>query len=113
MSDRMSAFDDVRGVPPIISLLPFPPNSLSAAMAAAGDVANARMRSSPAPPWILGDVHAAVLGLPAIQRRFRDALLAREIGGLCPRLMLAQHPNNLLFRKPGSLHLSVLQKDGL
>src|SRR5258708_28973331 len=31
-----------------------------------------------------GDVHAAVLGLPVIQRRFRDAVLAREIGGLCP-----------------------------
>jgi hypothetical protein len=44
MSDRTSAFDDVRGVPPISSLSPFPPNSLSAAMAAAGDVANARER---------------------------------------------------------------------
>ena len=38
-----------------------------------------------------------------------DAVLAREIGGLGPRLMLAQNPNNLLFRQPGSLHLSVLQ----
>jgi hypothetical protein len=27
--------------------------------------------------------------------------------------MLAQHADNLLFRKPGSLHLSVLQKAGL
>ncbi|MET4519039.1 hypothetical protein ABIB81_008393, partial [Bradyrhizobium sp. I1.7.5] len=29
------------------------------------------------------------------------------------RLMLTQHANNLLFRKPGSLHLSVLQKAGV
>ena len=36
--------------------------------------------------------------------------VTREIGGLCPGLMLAQHPNNLLFRKPGSLHVSVIQK---
>jgi hypothetical protein len=27
--------------------------------------------------------------------------------------MLAQHAYNLLFRKPSSLHLSVLQKAGL
>jgi hypothetical protein len=27
--------------------------------------------------------------------------------------MLAQHAYNLLFRKPGSLHLSVLQEAGL
>ena len=40
-------------------------------------------------------------------------VLAREIGGLRARLMLPQHANNLLFRKPGSLHLSVLHKAGL
>src|ERR1700738_5104250 len=61
----------------------------------------------------LGDVHAAVFGLPIIQRRFRDPVLAREIGGLRARLMLPQHANNLLVRKPGSLHLSVLHKAGL
>ena len=51
--------------------------------------------------------------LAIIQRRLRDAVLAREIGGLRARLMLPQHANNLLFRKPGSLHLSVLHKAGL
>jgi hypothetical protein len=108
----MSAFDDVRGVPPITSLSPFPPNSLSAAMAAAGDVANARMRSSPAPPWILGNVHAAVLGFQLYSVASETPCLRAQIGGLCPRHVLAHHPNNLLFRKPGSLHLSVLQKAG-
>ena len=44
---------------------------------------------------------------------YLDAVLAGEIGGLCARLVLPQHPNNLLFRKPGSLHLSFLQKAGL
>jgi hypothetical protein len=61
----------------------------------------------------LRDVHAAELCLPIVQRRFRDPVLPRKIGGLRTRLMLAQHADNLLFRKPGSLHLSVLQKAGL
>jgi hypothetical protein len=66
-------------------------------------------------PQALGlrDVHPAEFGLPIVQRRFRDAVLAGEIGGLRTGLLLAQHTNNLLFRKPGSLHLSVLQKAGL
>jgi hypothetical protein len=37
----------------------------------------------------------------------------RATGGLRPGLMLAQNPDNLLFRKLGSFHLSVLQKAGL
>src|SRR3954469_23408099 len=61
----------------------------------------------------LGDVHPAELGLPIVQRRFRDAMLPRQIGSFRTCLMLTQHANNLLFRKPGSLHLSVLQKAGL
>lgn len=40
-------------------------------------------------------------------------MLAREIRGLRARLVFSQNPDNLLFRKPGSLHLSVLHKDGL
>jgi hypothetical protein len=61
----------------------------------------------------LGHVHAAVLGLPIVERRFRDAVLARQIGSLRPSLMLAQNANDLLFREPCSLHLSVLVKAGL
>jgi len=64
-------------------------------------------------PLGLGDVPAAVLGLPAVKRRFRDAVLARQIGGLRPGLVLLQHTNDLLFREPCSLHLSVLRRAGL
>src|SRR3984885_10598399 len=61
-------------------------------------------------PFGLGDIHAAILGLPVVKRRFRDAVLARQIRGLRPGLVLLQHPNDLLFREPCSLHLSVLQR---
>jgi hypothetical protein len=40
--------------------------------------------------------------------RLGHAVLARQIRGLRPRLLLFQHPNDLLFREPRSLHLSVL-----
>jgi hypothetical protein len=33
-------------------------------------------------------VHAAVLGLPVVQRGFRDSVLARQIGRLRTRFML-------------------------
>lgn len=46
------------------------------------------------------DVHAAEFGLPVVQGRLRNAVLAREIGGLRPSLVLLQHRNDLLFRKP-------------
>ena len=64
-------------------------------------------------PLGLGDVHPAVLGLPIVKRRFRNAVLAGEIGGLGTGLMLLQHANNLFFRKPCTLHLSVLRLAGL
>jgi hypothetical protein len=41
-----------------------------------------------------------------------NAVLAPQIGSSrC--LVVAQHTNNLLFSKPGSFHLSVLQEAGL
>jgi len=43
----------------------------------------------------LRDIQATILGLPVMQRRFGDAVLA-------------QHRGDLLFRAPRSLHLSVL-----
>jgi hypothetical protein len=64
-------------------------------------------------PLGLRGVPSHRIWLPIVQRRFRDAVLARQIGRLRTGLVLAQHPDNLLFRKPGSLHLSVLQKAGL
>ena len=37
-------------------------------------------------------------------------MLARQIRRLRPGLLLLQHPNDLLFREPRSLHLSVLHQ---
>src|SRR5580692_8437134 len=37
-------------------------------------------------------------------------MLARQIRRLRPGLLLLQHPDNLIFREPCSLHLSVLQE---
>ena len=42
-----------------------------------------------------------------------DAVLARQVGRLRSGLMLAQNANDLFFREPCSLHLSVLVKAGL
>lgn len=47
----------------------------------------------------LENVLAAVVDLSIILRRFRDAVLARQISRIRTGLMLAQHANNLLFRK--------------
>jgi hypothetical protein len=38
------------------------------------------------------------------------SVLARQIRRLRPGLVLLQHPNDLIFREPCSLHLSVLQE---
>src|ERR1700722_19149003 len=61
-------------------------------------------------PFGLGDIHAAVLGLPVVKRRFRHAVLARQIRRLRSGLVLLQNPDDLIFREPCSLHLSVLQE---
>src|ERR1700733_11439783 len=37
-------------------------------------------------------------------------MLARQIRRLRPGLVLLQHPDDLIFREPRSLHLSVLQE---
>src|ERR1700733_12264984 len=37
-------------------------------------------------------------------------MLARQIRRLRPGLVLLQHPDDLIFREPCSLHLSVLQE---
>jgi hypothetical protein len=64
-------------------------------------------------PLGLGDVHPAVFGLPVVKRRLGDPVLASQVGRLGPSLVLVQHRDNLLFRKPFPLHLSVLRQVGL
>src|SRR5271163_3580770 len=56
-------------------------------------------------PLRLAHVHAAVLRLPAIERRRADPMLAAQIRRLHSRLMLLQYPDDLLFRIPALLHL--------
>ena len=46
-------------------------------------------------PLGIGDVQTAELRLPIVQRRFRDAMLPRQIGSPRTCLMLTQHANNL------------------
>ena len=53
-------------------------------------------------------VRPAVLGLPVVQRRIRDAVLAGEIASLRTKLVLLQNRDDLLFRKSAALHQSVL-----
>src|SRR3546814_5590715 len=55
-------------------------------------------------------VHAAILGLPRVQRRAADAVLATHIGGLHPAFLLAQHRDDLLLAEPGLPHVRLLTK---
>ena len=48
-------------------------------------------------------VHAAILSFPVVQRGFRDAVLARQVGRLRSGFMLAQNHNDLLFSEPDPL----------
>src|SRR5690606_1666139 len=61
------------------------------------------------PALCVGHLHPSMLRLPVIQGRCAHPVLAGQIGRLRTRLVLAQNPDNLLFRKPLPLHLSVLQ----
>jgi hypothetical protein len=49
-------------------------------------------------------VHAAVFGLPVVQRGFRDAVLASQIGRLRASFVLAQNRDDLLLGEPDPLH---------
>jgi hypothetical protein len=57
----------------------------------------------------VGQVHPAMRCLPVIQRRLADPVLAGRIARLRSRLVLTQHRDDLIFRKPLPLHLSALQ----
>src|SRR6478736_8724242 len=80
------------------------------ASARPGASSDGRSRPRLLEPLGLGDAHTAELGLPVVERRFGDAMLAGKVGRLRPRLVLLQNPNNLFFREPCSLHLSVLRQ---
>src|SRR3546814_10659302 len=58
----------------------------------------------------LRHVHAAILGLPRVQRRAADAVLATHIGGLHPAFLPAYHRDDLLLAEPGLPHVRVLTK---
>src|SRR6185369_7105935 len=51
----------------------------------------------------------AVPGLPFVERRAADAVLAAHVGRLCPGLLLPQYPDDLLFREPARLHVHPSQ----
>lgn len=57
----------------------------------------------------VGDVHPAIFGLPAIQRRLGDPVLAGKIASLRTLFMLADNRDDLLFRKSLCLHQSVIK----
>ncbi len=56
------------------------------------------------PPYLAFQLYSVASETPCLRAK---------IGGLAASLVLLQHPNDLLFRKPCSLHLSVLRRVGL
>ena len=58
-------------------------------------------------------LEAAVLGLPFEERGAADPLLAADVGRLGSDLLLAQDPDDLLFREPARLHVHPFPGDGL
>jgi len=64
-------------------------------------------------PLCVRHIQAAVLGLPLVKGRPADPCLRHNIRGVGPGLLLSQNPDNLLFRKPRSLHHPPLRGNGL
>ena len=58
-------------------------------------------------------LEAAVLGLPFEERGAADPLLAADVGRLGSGLLLAQDPDDPLFREPARLHVHPFPGDGL
>ena len=50
-------------------------------------------------------VETAVLALPFVEGRAADPIFAANIGGLRASFLLAQNPDDLLFREPARLHV--------
>ena len=59
-----------------------------------------------------GHVQATILGLPLVERRAADPVLAANIPRLQTRFLLPQDRNDPLFREPRLLHLRLPQGDG-
>src|SRR3712207_4643167 len=55
-----------------------------------------------------GDLQAAILGLPGVERRRADPMPAADVDGGPARLLLPQDRDDLLVREPRSLHGPVL-----
>src|ERR1017187_10882133 len=55
----------------------------------------------------LGHLEPAVLRFPFVEGRARDPVAAAYFLGLRPRLMLAQHPDDLFLAESAAFHLSV------
>jgi pimeloyl-ACP methyl ester carboxylesterase len=64
-------------------------------------------------PLGLRDLQPAILGLPVVDRRFRNAVSPGQIGRLRARLGLLQNPDDLLFGEPRSLHRPSSPRAGL
>ncbi|AMJ61072.1 hypothetical protein AXW83_12930 [Bosea sp. PAMC 26642] len=60
-----------------------------------------------------GHVHPSELRFPVVEGRLGDTVLARQIGGLRPGLMLAQNRDDLLFRNRARFICPSLRKAGL
>jgi hypothetical protein len=53
----------------------------------------------------LADIDSAILGLPPVNGRIADAVLAAQIGDGNPGLKLFQNTDYLIFGEPATLHL--------
>jgi len=61
-------------------------------------------------PSGIGHIEPAVLGLLIVEDRAADLVLAADVRCLRASLLLAQHPNDLFFRKLAWLHVRSLQR---
>ncbi len=92
---RMKMFEPLLERPTMTNRDPIPPGAVLVAL----DIAKLR-----------NEVLIEVPGqqrrrcLPVIQRRLGDPVLSRQVRRLRPRLLLAQNPDDLLFREPPPLH---------
>src|SRR6185312_7560843 len=64
-------------------------------------------------PTRLGHLETAELGLPLVERRRADPMLAAQIGRWQPGLLLVQHADDLLLREPRLPHPSASCSGGL
>ncbi len=62
-------------------------------------------------PARFGDIHAAVILLPAIERICADAVAPAQLARLSTGIRLRQDGDDLLFRKPAILHDSSRLKE--